>query len=152
MASLKLLCTSSPSSRPLRKGDLTWKGWVDDRPTKSGSQHTGTALYRPPVKSAGARDWSPSYPKHVRTSCPVKFWEGAMGGFGVFLLLLFLAFVLYMIIGAVLQGLKGATGLEVGCLYRFLLQLLCVLTCTLRSFHISISGLVCQREHRQVFT
>ena len=36
-----------------------------------------------------------------------------MGGFGVFLLLLFLAFVLYMIIGAALQRLKGATGLEV---------------------------------------
>jgi len=36
-----------------------------------------------------------------------------MGGFGVFLLLLFLAFVLYMIISAALQGLKGATGLEV---------------------------------------
>ena len=56
-----------------------------------------------------------------------------MGGFGVFLLLLFFAFVLYMIIGTVLQGLKGATGLEVGCLYLFFLfhlQLLCVLTCT----------------------
>ena len=48
----------------------------------------------------------------MRTSCPV-FLEGEMGGFGVFLLLLFLAFVLYMIIGAALQGLKGATGLEV---------------------------------------
>jgi len=36
-----------------------------------------------------------------------------MGGFGVFLFLLFLAFVLYMIIGAALQRVKGATGLEV---------------------------------------
>ena len=52
-----------------------------------------------------------------------------MGGFGVFLLLLFFAFVLYMIIGAVLQGLKGATGLEVGCLYLFFFVSFAVAMC-----------------------
>ena len=36
-----------------------------------------------------------------------------MGGFGLFLLLLIIAFVLYMIIGAALQVMKGASGLEV---------------------------------------
>ena len=50
----------------------------------------------------------------MRTCCQPVFLEDAMGGFGVFLFLLFLAFVLYMIIGAALQRLKGATGLEVG--------------------------------------
>ena len=52
--------------------------------------------------------------KHVRTICQPVFLEDTMGGFGVFLFLLFLAFVLYMIIGAALQRVKGATGLEVG--------------------------------------
>ena len=36
-----------------------------------------------------------------------------MGGFGLFLLLLFIAFVLYMIIGVALKVMKGASGLEV---------------------------------------
>ena len=35
-----------------------------------------------------------------------------MGGFGVFLLLLFLAFLTYMVVAMVLQRMKGATGLE----------------------------------------
>ena len=35
-----------------------------------------------------------------------------MGGFGVFLLLLLLAFLTYMVVAMVLQRMKGATGLE----------------------------------------
>ena len=58
-----------------------------------------------------AQDWSP-FCEHVRTQDPV-FSGDVMGGFGLFLLLLFIAFVLYMIIGVALQVMKGASGLEV---------------------------------------
>ena len=61
-----IVCESHTTSRLKRyylKGDLTalWVDW------QSGFRHTGTALYRHPVKSAGVRLKS-FYPKHVRTS------------------------------------------------------------------------------------